>query len=671
MKYCSTCNEKFDDSLSFCPTDGEVLEEDSSSLVGKILDGQYQIEALLGKGGMGAVYRARHILLGDRVAIKVLPPEMRSNSEWLRRFQREGQAARRFRHPNAVTVYDLRTSGDGTIYLVMEYVEGTTLDSELKRHGRFSPAEAVSMLSPIMSVLNAAHAMGVVHRDLKPENIMIGKLSTGGESVVKLLDLGIAKLREVAGAERTGNTNLTIAGQMLGTPYYMSPEQWGELPRDGNAEIDGRADIYSLGVVLHELISGRKPFTGATLSELRRQHVAITTEPLPKIVPGVSEAFANAVARAMAKDRSDRQATAAQLETELKDALAAEGISPSPSLLSETMFAPSVAPGPDAPPRGVVTAAERTAPTMLSEAAATDARVPAPSPQMMASQIPTAPTMVVSEQELARRAAERAKEFPSAISQAGSVASVPAYAAPPQKRSPFIFIGVGVVILLVVLGAGGFAVFHFLGSSAKNSPAASANDSGKPDAALAAHEIGRYWVELDTRDKANALHAGDPIELQSGQSFKIVFSPNENGYLYIVGPGADNAPTTFLTAKPSAGSGLTTNEVSSGTDFKFPADKDSDNKANFLTLDMSHGTDEFTMVFAPTPITTPAFFAGDSEHQLTSAEKQEWESFRNQYKASATNTVIKSGAKPFVAVKVPQTDKQTTPVVFEVRIQHK
>src|SRR3984893_17193772 len=270
MKYCSSCNEKFDDSLSFCPTDGEVLEADPSPLPAKGLDGQYQIEALRGKGGMGAVYRARHILLGDRVAIKVLPPEMRSNTEWLRRFQREGQAARRFRHPNAVTVYDLRTSGDGTIYLVMEYVEGNTLDAELRKHGRFTPAEAVTVLDPIMSVLNAAHAMGVVHRDLKPENIMIGKATTGAEPVVKLLDLGIAKLREVAGAEKTGSTNLTIAGQMLGTPYYMSPEQWGELPDDGNSEIDGRADIYSLGVVFYEVIAGKRLFVGLTLSELRR-----------------------------------------------------------------------------------------------------------------------------------------------------------------------------------------------------------------------------------------------------------------------------------------------------------------------------------------------------------------------------------------------------------------
>src|SRR5216117_2839203 len=314
MKYCSVCNEKFDDTVSFCPKDGEVLEEDPSSLVGTALDGQYQIEAVLGKGGMGAVYRARHILLGDRVAIKVLPPEMRSNSEWLRRFQREGQAARRFRHHNAVTVYDLRTSGDGTIYLVMEYVEGTTLDVELKKRGRFSPAEAVAVLTPVMSVLNAAHAMGVVHRDLKPENIMIGKATTGGEPVVKLLDLGIAKLREVAGAERTGNTNLTIAGQMLGTPYYMSPEQWGELPDDGNSEIDGRADIYSLGCVFYEIIAAKRPFSGMTLAELRRQHIMVTPTPLHEVDAGVPESFGRVVARAIAKDRRDRQSTAGELE---------------------------------------------------------------------------------------------------------------------------------------------------------------------------------------------------------------------------------------------------------------------------------------------------------------------------------------------------------------------
>ncbi|HEY0430570.1 MAG TPA: serine/threonine-protein kinase, partial [Pyrinomonadaceae bacterium] len=320
MKYCTVCKSKFDDSVSFCPSDGEVLDDDPSSIVGTVLDGQYSIESLLGKGGMGAVYLARHILLGDRVAIKILPPEVRNNAEWLRRFRREGQAARRFRHANAVTVYDLRTASDGTIYMVMEYVEGHTLDAELKSRGRFTAAEALEVLEPIMSVLNTAHAMGVVHRDLKPENIMIGKATTGGsESQIKLLDLGIAKLREIAGVESAGTTELTMAGQVLGTPYYMSPEQWGEISRDGNPEVDGRTDIYSLGLVAYQMISGQRAYSAATLHELRRDHISVTPPPLSEKIPDVPRAFSDAIARAISKDRNDRQTTAGEFSAQLRD----------------------------------------------------------------------------------------------------------------------------------------------------------------------------------------------------------------------------------------------------------------------------------------------------------------------------------------------------------------
>ena len=132
--------------------------------------------------------------------------------------------------------------------MVMEYVEGHTLDAELKSRGRSTASEALDIPEPIMSVLNTAHAMGVVHRDLKPENIMIGTTNSASDPQIKLLDLGIAKMREIAGVESSGSTELTMAGQVLGTPYYMSPEQWGELSRDGNPEIDGRTDIYSLRI---------------------------------------------------------------------------------------------------------------------------------------------------------------------------------------------------------------------------------------------------------------------------------------------------------------------------------------------------------------------------------------------------------------------------------------
>src|SRR5829696_4645693 len=321
MKYCTACKAKYDDSVSFCSIDGEVLEADPASIVDTVLDGQYQMEALLGKGGMGAVYRARHILLGDRVAIKVLPPEVRNNAEWLRRFRREGQAARRFRHPNSVTVYDLRTAADGTIYMVMEYVEGHTLDHELKTRGRFTAREAFEILTPTMSVLDTAHAMGVVHRDLKPENIMVERPAEGGQPVVKLLDLGIAKMREIAGGDNGGNTALTMAGQVLGTPYYMSPEQWGEIPRDKSTEIDGRADIYSLALVFYEMILGRRCFSGHTLHELRREHVTTRPRPLHEVVPDVPRGFSDAIERATAKDRGDRQATAGALANELRAGL--------------------------------------------------------------------------------------------------------------------------------------------------------------------------------------------------------------------------------------------------------------------------------------------------------------------------------------------------------------
>src|SRR6476620_9968069 len=334
MKYCTICKTTYENSVSFCPTDGEVLEDDPSSIVGTVLDGQYKIETLLGKGGMGAVYLARHILLGDRVAIKILPQEVRTNAEWLRRFRREGQAARRFRHPNSVTVYDLRTAADGTIYMVMEYVEGHTLDAELRKRRRFSAADALEVLTPIMSVLDTAHSMGVVHRDLKPENIMIGSPSGNGGPTVKLLDLGIAKMREIAGVDSSGNTALTMAGQVLGTPYYMSPEQWGEIPRDQNIEIDGRADIYSLGLVFYELIAGRRCYSGTTLSQLRREHVATVAKPLHEVVPNVPRGFSDAIQRATAKDRSDRQPTASVLAAELKAGLttASSGIQPPPNL---------------------------------------------------------------------------------------------------------------------------------------------------------------------------------------------------------------------------------------------------------------------------------------------------------------------------------------------------
>ena len=659
MKHCSTCNEKFDDSISFCPNDGEVLEEDSGSIVGKALDGQYQIEALLGKGGMGAVYRARHILLGDRVAIKVLPPEMRSNTEWLRRFQREGQAARRFRHPNAVTVYDLRTSSDGTIYLVMEYVEGNTLDVELQKRGRFSPAEAVAVLRPIMGVLNAAHAMGVVHRDLKPENIMIGKATSGGEPVVKLLDLGIAKLREVAGAEKTGSTNLTVAGQMLGTPYYMSPEQWGELPHDGNSEIDGRADIYSLGCVLYEIIAAKRPFNGLTLAELRRQHVSIMPESLHQAAPGVPESFSRVIARSISKDRDQRQSTAGELEHELLSALSAEGISASPSLSALPSESSGVS-------KGVVTSPHQTAPTMVTGTDNVDAEIP--------SQASTMPTVIAQPKAPANPtiASGISMQAPPPASVSSMPASMPAPAAvaPKKKSSALLIAGAGLIVLLLIAGVGGYFVMNTMMNKSTTNTAKTETPASTtaPDVA-AGHEAGRYWLELNSQNKSDAVRAGETLTMNSGQQFKFHFSPSENGYLYILGPGNNNVLTTFLTDKPDKDFGVTSNEIKSGEDFSFPSDSSKDE--SWLNLDKNPGSDEFTMIFSGSQLTSPAFLKEAALHELTETEQKELADLVNQSKANLLGTeVVKTGSTPFVSLKVPQTAPEGAPVIFKIRIDH-
>jgi hypothetical protein len=258
------------------------------------------------------------VLLRDQVAVKVLPRQISDSPSTLRRFLREGRASRKFRHPNAVTVYDMRETRDGMVYLVLELVDGRTLAAEIRERGRLSPAEALAMLEPIANVLDAAHASGVVHRDLKPSNVMVGE-APDRTPLVKVLDLGIAKLHEVASA--TESATLTQTGMAIGTPHYMAPEQWGAVQRDGNLEVDGRADVYALGVVAYELVSGRPPFAGTMVGDLREAHLVVAPPPLHEVVEGVPAAFGLEVARAMAKDRSDRPQTAGAFVNALREAL--------------------------------------------------------------------------------------------------------------------------------------------------------------------------------------------------------------------------------------------------------------------------------------------------------------------------------------------------------------
>jgi serine/threonine protein kinase len=676
MKYCTVCKTKFDDSVSFCPTDGEVLEDDPSSIVGTVLDGQYKIESLLGKGGMGAVYLARHILLGDRVAIKILPPEVRGNAEWLRRFRREGQAARRFRHTNAVTVYDLRTASDGIIYMVMEYVEGHTLDAELKKRGRFTPGEAFEILEPIMSVLNTAHAMGVVHRDLKPENIMIGKAQTGGETPIKLLDLGIAKMREIAGVESSGTTELTMAGQVLGTPYYMSPEQWGELSRDGNPEIDGRADIYSLGLVAYQMISGKRPYSAATLHELRREHLAVTPPPLIQKVPEVPPAFSEAIDRAISKDRADRQATAGELAAQLRAGLG-ETAGHAPSAVRSF---PDIPPGDSSTtpthgsPGSITSSSDVNAATILTVEAVPTSPPSTPAPMRPLAAQPSWP------QQSSQAAADDMSSIVTVVRPPKAEAGLTV----PKKTGgkALVFVGAGVLLLvLVVVGVGGFFAFNWLnakpddtstGVSGKGKTATSGSGSNGSAGTAAGAEFGRYWLEvLPNVLAAEPQRVAGAAPLASGQAFKFHFEFGKNGYLYIIGPGEGNQPTAFLTEKPATISGVESNEVAKGNDFSFP-----NGIEHWLELDKKPGTENYTIIFSPEKLSTPSFLSSQATGKpLSETEQTELSDFLAKYKTTDPVTEIdeKDSSGPFVKVKLPPSDSNASsePVIFAVRIQHK
>ncbi|HEX8843484.1 MAG TPA: serine/threonine-protein kinase [Pyrinomonadaceae bacterium] len=646
MKFCPSCNKTFEDQVGFCPDDGEVLLETTESIVGRVLDGKYKVESFIAQGGMGAVYRARHILLGDRVVIKTMHSDMRDNSKWVRRFQREGRAARSFSHPNAVTVHDLSTTSDGLIYLVMEYVEGQTLDKELKRHGAFTPAEAIDILAPVADVLDAAHAHGVVHRDLKPENIMIGE-ATGGHRSVKVLDLGIAKMLEMPETQSNETASLTVAGQLLGTPYYMSPEQWGEPARDGNPEVDARTDIYSLGVIFFELVAGRKPFGGRTLPEVRQQHVASALPLLHEVVPGVTEAFGRAVARAMARDRNDRQQAAGQLIAELRATFGTAST-------TSAMVVDTVA-------TVLFEDVDRQAPGARTSEAAARGTQPAVSAGLGKD-----------ETTVARRPISGAPKFVAADGQDVAAAkkemltAALARASATRRSHKPLIIG-GALVVLLLAGVVGWLVWNR--TRAKTSDEASTKPAAaRPaSAAPAMMPVISYWIEsFDQQRNGEGKRVADlTAHMVAGQEFKVHFKAPQSGYLYIIAPLKEgNAPTTFLTALgDNRGK---TNQVVSDAEFDFPFGKE-----GRLRLDNDSATLNLTVIFSPMPLESPAFLNGKVKHELTPAEVKELADFRAQQREVAPTLESRNeGGEQVVAVLAPG-GAQERAVVFDIRIEYK
>ncbi|MGH9462841.1 MAG: protein kinase domain-containing protein [Vicinamibacteria bacterium] len=275
--------------------------------VGRVLAGKYRIEALLKHGGMGAVYRATHLMLHKPVAIKLIKPELVTSQDTVRRFHREAQAASQLDHPNIVTIHDLGEAEDGTLYIAMELVTGTSLKELVKTEGALEPGRAVRIATAIGSALALAHRHQIIHRDLKPQNIMICRDAEGHEQP-KLLDFGIAKTFESEGPA------LTSTGLVLGTPHYMSPEQ-----AKGTA-VDGRSDLYSLGIILYEMLVGKVPFEAPSIPAILVKHLNEAPKPPTALRPGLDPSLEAIVLRCLEKEPAGRYQTAKELNRALLDA---------------------------------------------------------------------------------------------------------------------------------------------------------------------------------------------------------------------------------------------------------------------------------------------------------------------------------------------------------------
>ncbi|WP_437513197.1 serine/threonine-protein kinase [Sorangium sp. So ce1099] len=320
MSTCPTCRTEHADGVVACPPDADTLSP-GPALPGADPDlapgtpvGEYRIEAKIGVGGFGTVYRAMHPVIGKAAAIKVLSRQCSANPQLVSRFIAEARAVNQIRHRNIIDIFSFGALEDGRHYYVMELLEGMTLDAYLRKRGRLPPAEALPILVKIARALDAAHAAGIAHRDLKPENVFL-VFDEDGAIFPKLLDFGIAKLL----GEPSTTAHKTRTGHLIGTPLYMSPEQC----RGRN--VDHRTDVYSFGILAHELLAGAPPFDGESAFDLLTKHASEPAPPVSSLATHLSPALDAPLLRMLEKDPASRPASLLEATAALVEAARGAG----------------------------------------------------------------------------------------------------------------------------------------------------------------------------------------------------------------------------------------------------------------------------------------------------------------------------------------------------------
>ncbi|MBZ0185286.1 MAG: protein kinase, partial [Candidatus Obscuribacterales bacterium] len=313
-KKCPACNGEFPGNLVVCPNDRTMLlTPKKDELIGQILNDRYKVVEEVGRGGMSAVYRGVHELMDRTVAIKVLLPQLVSDQISIKRFQQEAQAASHLQHPNVITVYDYGFVASGQPYLVMDFLEGESLSDIIRRDKQVTVKRMIPIFMQACEALEHAHQKGVIHRDLKSSNIMLIDFE-GKKDFVKVVDFGIAKLMPSSGKQ---SQNLTQTGEVFGSPIYMSPEQCMAQ------SLDARSDIYSMGAMMYEGLTGHPPLMGNSIIDTMQMHMSTPPKPFKDIRPDlkIPDALERVVLKALAKKPENRY----QSMQELRDAM--EGVS--------------------------------------------------------------------------------------------------------------------------------------------------------------------------------------------------------------------------------------------------------------------------------------------------------------------------------------------------------
>ncbi|HUK53079.1 MAG TPA: serine/threonine-protein kinase [Candidatus Binatia bacterium] len=365
MKICRVCQNNFPDDVGVCPNDGTDLHSSTEIKEGTVIRGKYEIISKLGEGGMGAVFKVRHKMFGEILALKVVAERLLQEPGFLQRFRSEALIMRALNHPNDVRVQDYDETEDGRPFTVMEYVEGTRMDQLIPAGSQMDMVRAVRLVMQVCDGLGAAHQLGIIHRDVKPYNIMVCKDAQGNE-VAKILDYGVAKVKEQGQLYQAQKTQ---AGVMIGTPAYMSPEQVKGIPSD---QLDGRVDLYAAGIILYELLCGRGPFVEKKPVMMLMAHAGMPPPDPKQFRKDIPPALAAAVLKALEKEPAKRYANAEEMRNALSAAIggapaavAAAAAAPAPAAPAPAAAAP---PAPHAAPPAAPPPAPAPAPAKHAEA---------------------------------------------------------------------------------------------------------------------------------------------------------------------------------------------------------------------------------------------------------------------------------------------------------------